>query len=165
MRAQNRLVHFGFLAILLLCTACAPSPAMPLPSPTSLPSLPPPTETAAENNNTNLDKLSSRLQLLQQNPALLTGSADDLGKALSLPPNSLLKDDNGRILVSMRVKDASDTAVSALKNAGAQIVNVSAQYGVVTAYVDVKDLPGLAGLPGVLSIQEEMAPQSQGAGG
>ena len=157
LRGMSWIVRIGFFTILLLIGGCSPS-SQPASLPTSM-------ATTTTSQEANFEKLSSRLQMLQRNPALLTGSPEEMGKALSLPPNSLLKDDLGRILVSIRVKDASDAAVSALKNAGAQIVNISSQYGVVTAYIAVKDLASLAGLPGVLSIQEEMAPQSQSAGG
>lgn len=111
-------------------------------------------------------KLSARLQMLAQSPALGAASADEQARALSLPaqgPGSLMRDAQGRLLVNIRTADVSPNGQQELHEAGAVITNVSERYQVVTAFVAVSDLAAIASLPAVQSVQEELAPG--GAGG
>ena len=106
-------------------------------------------------------KLSTRLEMLAQSSTTRAMNADDQARALSLPvqgPGSLMRDAQGRVLVRIRVTDAGDKNVQALRNAGVVIVDVSAQYQTITGFVAPPDLQSLANLSFVHGAQEELTP-------
>lgn len=146
-----------FAAALAVLAGCLPTPAATFLAPTSTvasPVAPKPT-----------GKLSARLEMLAQSPSLLAASADEQARALSLPaqgPGSLMRDEQGRLLVNIRTTDFSAGGLQALRDAGAVITNVSEQYQVVTAFVAPDDLATIATLPAVLIVMEELTP---GGGG
>ena len=110
-------------------------------------------------------KLSSRLEMLAQSPALRAMSIQDQARALSLAAQgagSLMRDAQGRILVTIRVTDAGDQNVQALRDAGAVIVNVSAQYLTITAFVAPDNLESIANLSFIQSVQEQLTPGTGG---
>jgi hypothetical protein len=112
-----------------------------------------------------MGKLSARLQMLAQSPALGAASADEQARALSLPsqgPGSLTRDAQGRILVSIRSTDLSANGLQTLRDAGAVVVNVAEAYQQVTAFVAAADLGTIGNLPMVLNVQEELAPANSG---
>jgi hypothetical protein len=106
-------------------------------------------------------KLTPRLQLLADSPALRSAGAEEQARALSLPaqgPGSLVRDAQSRILVSIRTSDVSDGFQKALRDNGADVTDVSEPYKSVTAFVPAVQLTAIAGLPAVLNVQEELAP-------
>ena len=108
-------------------------------------------------------KLSFRLQALANVPALSAMNAQDQAAALSVAPEgpgSLAKDAQGKLLVYIRVADLSDAGLQNLQRAGAEVVHVSPEYMVVTAYVDASSLNALEGLQSVLSVQEALRPMN-----
>ena len=81
--------------------------------------------------------------------------------ALGLPAQgfgSLLLDRAGNPLVYIFVARIDQSMLAALAGAGAQVVHVSGQFGVVTAAVPPGQLATMAALPGVASMQEALAP-------
>lgn len=82
--------------------------------------------------------------------------------ALSLPAagvGSLVRRSGGKILVEIRTSDVSAGAVARLGAAGAQVVDVSAEYSTVTAAVAPRALSAIAADPAVRFVQEVLAPQ------
>jgi len=161
---MNRTTWTSMLLCVLALVAlagCAP------PAATSPPATPTMTSPAARPTPIRSDgKLSTRLAMLAQSPALRAASVDEQARALSLPargPGSLMRDADGRLLVDIRTADLSANGLQALRDAGAMITNVSERYQVVTAFVDATDLVGIADRPIVQNVQEELAPG--GAGG
>ena len=146
-----------FAAAWTALAGCAPAPAATLieSRPTvASPVAPKPT-----------GKLSARLEMLAQSPSLRVASADEQARALSLPaqgPGSLMRDEHGRLLVTIGTTDFSDSGLQALRDAGVVITNVSEQYRVVTAFVAPDDLITVVTLPAVHSVVEELTP---GGGG
>ena len=142
-------------AMILVLTSC-----VPLATPASIeatPTLPGPVKSTG--------KLSARLEMLAQLPALRAASASEQARALGLPeqgPGSLRRDKEGRILVSIRMSGLAQEQLQELRDAGAVIVNVSEAYRTVTAFMQPPDLTRLASLAAIESIKEELAP---GAGG
>ncbi|MBF0528106.1 MAG: hypothetical protein HQK55_02300 [Deltaproteobacteria bacterium] len=79
-----------------------------------------------------------------------------------------LKNDQGQILVYIRVKDVSEPSIQALREIVASIVHVSKTYLTVTAYVNPERLEKLNVLPVVLNVQKAIRPvtnRQQGASG
>jgi len=146
------------LAALVGCTSPATTspPAMPtMTSPVARPTL-----------GKSTGKLSARLAMIAQSPALRVSSEDEQARALSLSaqgPGSLMRDADGRLLVDIRATDLSANGLQALRDAGAMITNVSERYQVVTAFVAATNLAAIADLPIVQNVQEELTPG--GAGG
>jgi len=108
-------------------------------------------------------KLSPRLAALAQSPTLRAASAEEQASALSLPPQgagSLLRNEQGQLLVYVRMNDVSESQVQALRDAGAQIIHVSDRYGVVTAFVDAVSLTSIASRPAVQSMEEGLTPMA-----
>jgi hypothetical protein len=106
------------------------------------------------------------LQQLADTPSLRTASPEEQARALSLPakgPGSLVRDTQGRILVTIRTTDVSDSFQSTLRAAGIDIQNVSDRYQSVTAFVPLGSLSAIAALPAVQNVQEELTP-SPGSG-
>jgi hypothetical protein len=146
--------------VLVALAGCAPPAAM---SPPATPTITSPAARPPPAKSTG--KLSTRLAMLAQSPALRTASADEQAHALSLPaqgPGSLMRDADGRLLVDIRTADLSANGLQALRNAGAVITNVSERYQVVTALVAVTDLTAIANLPIVQNVQEELVPAGTG---
>jgi hypothetical protein len=151
--AWRRMVVAISLATLTACAAPT-IPAAPSPLATPLPTSGKPTS-----------KLTPRLQMLTDSPALRAASAEEQARALGLPPQgpgSLVRDAQARLLVTMRTRDVSDEFQKALRDAGAVVTNVSERYQSVTAFVPIAQLTTVANLPAVQSVQEELAP---GVGG
>jgi uncharacterized repeat protein (TIGR01451 family) len=98
-------------------------------------------------------KLSSRL-------AQLTQPAGGGISIQSLPAGSLLQNEQGDLLVYMRLSDTSERSLQALTDAGATIVHLAEAYQTVTAYVPAARLPALADLEVVENIREELRPHS-----
>ena len=106
-------------------------------------------------------KLSSRLEMLSGSLALQAADPEEQARALSLPATgagSLIRDEQGRLLVTIRMDDTSGTNLEALVKAGATIVNLAQSHQTVTAFLAVNDLQAAADLPVVQSIQEELSP-------
>ncbi len=144
-RVFVRSLHALALIALVSCTPApsAPYPANPKPS----------------------GKLSARLEMLAKSPALRSASAEEQARALSLPPSgpgSLMRDAQGRLLVTIRMADLAPTQLQALRDAGAVITNVAEPYRTVTAFVEIADLNAIASLTTVESVQEELAPGTGG---
>ena len=111
-----------------------------------------------------VSKLSSRLQMLAQSTQLRAANAQTQARALSLPPSgagSLLKNDQGQLLVYLYTEDLSQANLDAIQNAGATIVHVSAEYHVVTVYVNAANLNALAGIAAITGMREELQPMVQ----
>ena len=124
--------------------------------------------TSATQKTPDFHKLSPRLTLLVQSPALLSASPEDQAIALSLPaqgPGSLIRDGQNRLQVTMRVTDTSEAALAELTQAGAVIISSSKPYQEVTAWVSVVNLAELSSLPQVLSVTEDLMPGTGGGGG
>ena len=93
-------------------------------------------------------KLTFRLQMLANSSTLRAANAVDQARALSVAargPGSLLRDTQGRLLVYVRLSSLANSELQALKNAGAQIVNVANAYRTVTAWVDPANLNARGG--------------------
>src|SRR5438105_1986976 len=105
-----------WLCALVGCAAPQPPPtsAAPPPAarPTSVtPTAPSPTPVSLSTPSQPTGKLTPRLQLLADSPALHAASAEELARALGLPPQgpgSLVRDAQLRILVAIRTTDVSD---------------------------------------------------------
>ncbi len=103
--------------------------------------------------------LSPRLAALVA-PGLRGAAAAEQAEALSLAPSgagSLLREGN-RVLVYVRFESGAAARVDALREAGAEIVNTSAQYQTVTVAVRPADLPAIAAVTGVAAVTEALAP-------
>jgi hypothetical protein len=103
--------------------------------------------------------LSARLAMLAQGQATANRAATM--RALSLlesGPGSLLTDAAGDPLVYIQLTQIDQRARTALSAAGARILHINDRYGIVTAVVAPHQLAAVAALPGVVSIQEALAP-------
>jgi hypothetical protein len=108
-------------------------------------------------------KLSFRLEALSQTPALNNVSAETQGAVLSLAPSgpgSLVRDDQGRILVEILMADISSEQIQSLQDAGILILHVSDRYNTITALVDPVYLPSVVSITAVQSIMEVLSPQN-----
>ncbi len=149
------------------CASVSPtlSPATPTNSPPAAPALPTALSTSLPSRPTKSDKLSARLEMLASSSTLRAANADEQARALSLPPQgpgSLIRDAQGRILVNIRSTDLSANGLQALRDAGANIVNVAEAYQQVTAFVAIADLAAIGNLPSVVNVQEQLAPANTG---
>ena len=160
--------------------ATAPSTALPSATPTNIspatcqtsPSTIVPSVTPMNVNPTTrltpgkpTGKLSARLELLANSPSLRAASAEEQAGALSLPTQgagSLMRDEQGRLQVNIRMADTLETQLQALRAAGAVITNVSERYHTVTAFVAPADLSAIANLAAVESVEEELSPAHGG---
>jgi subtilisin family serine protease len=107
--------------------------------------------------------LSARLAVLAKAGEMVANRAVIM-RALSLPeqgPGSLLADPAGNPLVYIRLARVDAHSRSALSTAGARIIHASERYGVVTALVTPNQLAAVAAAPGVVAIQEALAPMVQ----
>jgi hypothetical protein len=89
-------------------------------------------------------------------------------QALHMPTEgygSLLLDRAGTPLVYIRLAGISSATLAALASAGARIIHSSDRYGVVTAAVAPDQMTAVAQVPGVVAMQEALAPgvREQGA--
>ena len=92
--------------------------------------------------------LSPRLAELAK-PAVRTAPPAEQAQALSLAaegPGSLVRDGN-RVLVEVRFDQGAAAGVEDLRQAGAQVVNVSRQYQTVTVAAKPDELRALNGVP------------------
>ena len=108
--------------------------------------------------------LSSRLQQLARDD-LSSAPAPEQAEAIGLPARgagSLLRAREG-ILVEVRVAGRTRERVAPLADAGADVVEVSPEYRVITAAVAEDDLRALAAGPGVVAITEVQTPITSGA--
>lgn len=107
------------------------------------------------------DVLSPRLAALA-GADLVRASAATQGARLGLPATgagSLLRHGTpDRVLVYVTVASTRADRVAALRATGAQIVDVSAEYGVVTVAVRPSELRALARVAGVRDLREELTP-------
>ena len=106
-------------------------------------------------------KLSPRLQLLAD-PNLSQQSAEAQAQALGLPAEgagSLMRDEDGAVMVYIRVASATESDVASLTSAGAKVVSTDEETLTVTAYVQPDKLDGLAQLEIVLNVREALKPQ------
>ncbi len=104
--------------------------------------------------------LSARLAAIAHTDGMPANRATTM-RALSLPdhgPGSLLFDAAGDPLVYISLAHSDPRARAALRAAGARIVHVSERYRVVTAAVAPRRLAAVAAVPGVVSMQEALAP-------
>jgi hypothetical protein len=109
-------------------------------------------------------KLSFRLQLLAQ-PGIGILDAETQAEVLSLPasgPGSLLRNEDGEILVYIRLTKVTTANLQALREAGAKIVHIAEAYRTITAYVGFDRLATVADVPAVESVQEELTPLTSG---
>ncbi len=107
------------------------------------------------------DELSSRLDALS-GAGLRAASPAEQARAVSLladGPGSLLRD-GGNLIVDVRVDGAARERVAGLREAGADIVAVAADYGLVSVSVPEGRLRDLARAPGVESVTEELTPMT-----
>ena len=103
--------------------------------------------------------LSPRLAELAK-PALRTAPPAEQAQALSLAaegPGSLVRDGN-RVLVEVRFDQGAAAGAGGLRQAGAQVVNVSQQYETVTVAAKPDELRALNGVPRVAGAREVLAP-------
>ena len=103
--------------------------------------------------------LSPRLAALAK-PALRSAPPDEQAQALSLAaegPGSLVRDGN-RVLVEVRFDSGAAASAADLRQAGAQVVNVSPQYQTVTVAAKPDELRALNGVPGVAAATEVLSP-------
>jgi hypothetical protein len=111
-------------------------------------------------------KLTPRLGDLAQESVAQVRAAASASEAAGLPadgPGSLMLNDNGEVLVNIRVTDTGGATVDALKAKGANIAHVSEQYGVIVAYVPTALLSDITNVAGVLNVHEELQPVVGGA--
>lgn len=104
-------------------------------------------------------RLSPRLAKLAT-PELRGASPDRQARALSLVsrgPGSLLRRGN-RVLVYVRFDRGAVAATDDLRAAGAETVDASRRYQVDTVAAEPAQLPGLAAVPGVTSVQPAYTP-------
>lgn len=141
---------------LLLGTGCGAAP-----SSASI-EAPVATAAAAANDAGLLDKpqgkLSATLARLAQ-PDVAAQSAQAQAEALAIPetgPGSLMRNEQGQVLVAVRVSDASVATEDVLRAAGATIVNSAPEFRTITLYISPEQLSALAALPGVENIREEL---------
>ncbi len=103
--------------------------------------------------------LSPRLAELAE-PAVRTAPPAEQAQALSLAPEgpgSLMRDGN-RVLVEVRFDQGAAAGVEDLRQAGAEVVNVSRQYQTVTVAAKPDELRELNGVPGVRGAEEVLQP-------
>ncbi len=132
---------------LIALMSCAPSASAPYPA-----------------NAKPSGKLSARLTTLATS-GLRAASAEEQARALSLPPSgpgSLMRDAQGRLLVTIRMTDLAPAQLQTLRDAGAVITNIAQPYRTVTAFVALGDLTKIAGIATVESVMEELTPARGG---
>ncbi len=108
--------------------------------------------------------LSTRLAELA-GADLRTASPIDQADAVSLLPSGpgSLTRDGGRLVVQIRTAAAPAGSLGAIRDAGADVIDIDAELHTVTASVREADLRMVGAIPGVVSVEEVIAPMS-GAG-
>ena len=104
--------------------------------------------------------LSLRLAALAQMDWTVAGRAA-ASHALGLPAQgygSLLVDRAGNPLVYIHLARIDQSALASLAGTGAQVMHISEPFGVVTAAVPPSQLAAVAAVPGVVDVQEALAP-------
>jgi hypothetical protein len=110
-------------------------------------------------------KLVPGLQRLAT-PAVRSASPAVQANRLNLPasgPGSLVRL-GSRIVVTARMSSTAPTAIQALRGAGAQILTISARYGMVTVAVAPADLEQMAALSAVRSVTPTLRPLTAAEG-
>jgi hypothetical protein len=109
-------------------------------------------------------KLSPRLVLLS-NPPVAASSTAQQAHVLGLPESgggSLLRAPGGSVIVYARVSGSIEGARSAVRGAGAKVLNASDSYGILTLAVLPSALERLDSLSEVISVTEALAPEVSG---
>lgn len=109
--------------------------------------------------------LSPRLAELAK-PALSSAPLDKQAEALSLAaegPGSLIRQGN-RVVVDVRFDSGAAASLGGLRDAGAQVIQLSRRYQTVTVAVTPSELNQLAGVARVQGITEDLSPIVFGAG-
>lgn len=104
--------------------------------------------------------LSARLKVLSSSKMAKASPAAQ-AKAVSLPAKgagSLLRNSSHNLLAYVHVTSASAATVARLRSAGAGIVDVSADYGVVTVSAPAGSMARIAKVSGVRVVQEALTP-------
>jgi subtilase family protein len=120
---------------------------------------------AAMSSESGDSALSPRLTELAQ-PAVSSASPARQAKELSLAPSgpgSLLRRGN-RVIVEVRFDSGAAAKLEALREAGAQIVDVSRTFQTVTVAATPASLPELGRVAGAQGITEDLAPLVSSAG-
>ncbi|MBI1878922.1 MAG: hypothetical protein HYR94_12015 [Chloroflexi bacterium] len=94
-------------------------------------------------------------------PAVSQQDAEAQAQILSLPasgPGSLLRNEQGELLVYIRLTDTSEVNLVALTEVGATVTHVAEAYRTVTAYISATQLSVLAKVNIVESVQEALSP-------
>ncbi|MFH1135740.1 MAG: S8 family serine peptidase [Pseudomonadota bacterium] len=104
--------------------------------------------------------MSSVLETLAASPSAPADQLKAAGTkgAYASGLNDLVIDNQNRILVYIRVDDAGEANIRALKNAGAAITHISNQYNTVTALVETGALKTISALLFVRRIDEVVKP-------
>jgi hypothetical protein len=108
--------------------------------------------------------LSPRLAELAR-PAVRSAPRAEQAARLSLAadgPGSLLRDGR-RVLADVRFESGAAAGVEALRATGAEIVSVSGRYQTVTVAARPAELPAVAAVEGVASVNEVLTPIVRGA--
>jgi hypothetical protein len=71
----------------------------------------------------------------------------------------LVRDEDGAVMVYVRVASAAESDVASLTSAGAKVVSTDEETLTVTAYVHPDKLDGLAQLEVVVRVDEALKPQ------
>ncbi len=146
--ARPRLAAAARAAVPALAAALALSATAGAPA-TSLAAVSPPGDGA----------LSPRLAELAK-PEVRSAPPAEQAQALSLAaegPGSLVREGN-RVLVEVRFDEGAAAGVEDLRQAGAEVVNVSQQYQTVTVAAKPEELRALNGVPRVAGAKEVLAP-------
>ena len=105
-------------------------------------------------------KLSGRLQkVLQPQVRALAGASQSHAVGLAdTGAGSLMQRSGGRVVVRIRFHDTSSATLDAVGRAGVSDLSLSAPDAVANGVIAPQDLPALAEVPGVASVQEEITP-------
>src|SRR3954469_7403410 len=104
-------------------------------------------------------KLTHRLSELA-GPDLRNASAAAQADAVDLPRSgpASLQHRGGGVVVEIPTRGTPDSAIDALRAAGADIIHVSDRYDTVTASVALADLKAVSAVDGVRAVVEALAP-------
>jgi hypothetical protein len=69
-----------------------------------------------------------------------------------------MKNENGELLVYIRLTDTSEVNLAALAKVGATVTHVAEAYRTITAYIHPTQLSALANMDIVESVQEALTP-------
>ena len=113
--------------------------------------------TAASNSDDG--NLSFRLAELAQ-PGMRSASLAQVGSRLALLPSQgagSLMHDGDRLIVEVRFDHGATASLDALRETGAEIINVSSRYQTVTVAATTAELRPIGALPGVGGVMEVLA--------